>query len=376
MLISGGPKVQVIAASSLRPNIRVPSIAKGIYRFLGNNHFDWQSLFSPLYRKSKSLFAGERRILGIIDLSSIEKPHSRKMEGISRVKRRDGKGTTNGYMNVSVLLSWSKKVGLGYFKIFSHQCELMSQNKEIDLAISEVSELLSEDTKVIWVWDRGFDDRKNYRKVLGLEDEFVGRAYHDRLVTVKGKECKLITKGKDLPIMHRFNAKLRIYRKVRRVIIGLSWMRFKLEGRSLWLLRARILWIDGIDVNKIEDQEWWLITNIRINHKKTAKRIWHYYKKRWEIEDFFRFLKEGLKIEKFQVMSLEEIRRIVAIAVIAGMFIYNLSEEVTSEPIKMLLYFGGWTGRDKPGKIVLKRGLSTFLSYLCIDSFLKANEFR
>jgi len=153
-------------------------------------------------------------------------------------------------------------------------------------------------------------------------------------------------------------------------------MKFKFEGHYLWLLRAQILWIEGIDINKIEDREWWLVTNIRINQRKTARRIWGYYRRRWEIENFFRFLKEGLKIEKFQVMSLEEIRRILAMTVIAGMFIYKLSEEAKSEPIRMLLYFGGWTGRDKPGKIILKRELATFLSYLCIDSFLKANEFR
>jgi len=75
-------------------------------------------------------------------------------------------------------------------------------------------------------------------------------------------------------------------------------------------------------------------------------------------------------------VSLEEIRRIAAVTVIAGMFIYKLHEKVKSEPIKTFLYFGGWTGYDKPGKIALKRGLSIFLSYLYIDSFLKANEFR
>jgi len=237
-LVSGSPKVQVMAPSSLSGKVKVSSIAKGCYRFLGNCRFSWDSLLLPLYRKSKSLFTGERKVLGIIDLSSIEKPYSRKMEGICRVKSRKGEETVNGYMNVSVLLSWADKVGLGYFKIFSHRCELMSQNKEIELAISEVSNLLPEDTTVIWVWDRGFDDKKNYREVLDLGDEFVGRVYHDRLITVKGKECKLITKGKNLSTMHRFNAKLKIYGKARRVIIGSSWMDFEFEGRRLWFLRT------------------------------------------------------------------------------------------------------------------------------------------
>jgi len=66
---------------------------------------------------SSSLLNRENRVLGIIDLSSIEKPYAGKMEGISRVKKKDGSGTTNGYMNISVLLSWSNKVGLCCFQV-------------------------------------------------------------------------------------------------------------------------------------------------------------------------------------------------------------------------------------------------------------------
>ncbi|MBA7622185.1 hypothetical protein ES703_29557 [subsurface metagenome] len=61
--------------------------------------------------------------------------------------------------------------------------------------------------------------------------------------------------------------------------------------------------------------------------------------------------------------------------VIAGMFIYKLGVAIDDEPIKIFLYLDGWTGRDKPGKFVLKRGIVTFLSYLHVDSFLKTHEF-
>lgn len=46
--------------------------------------------------------------------------------------------------------------------------------------------------------------------------------------------------------------------------------------------------------------------------------------------------------------------------VIAGMFIYKLGVAIDDEPIKIFLYLDGWTGRDKPGKFVLKRGIATF----------------
>jgi hypothetical protein len=324
-----------MAAAAPRHPDNASSAARGIYRFLGNSHFVWGDLLKPLYRKAKSLFAQEKQVLGIIDLSPVEKPYARKMKGLCRVRRNDGSGTTNGYMSISTILHWAGKTGLGYFKLFSHQCELMSQNQEIDLATSGVRRLLSGRTKIIWVWDRGFDDKKNYRKVLSWKDKFVGRVYQNRQVRIGGEDC----------------------------------------GLSLWLLRAQILWVEGIDVNTLKDRDWWLVTNIRISNDKIAKKIWRYYRARWQIETFFKFLKKGLGMEEFQVTELERIRRIVSLVVIAGMFIYKLGITLDDEPIKILLYLGGWTGRDKPGKFILKRGVAIFLAYLYVDSFLKTHEF-
>jgi len=363
------------AASPRHPN-NVSSAAKGIYRFLGNSHFVWDDLLKPLYRKAKSFFVQEKQVLGIIDLSPVEKPYARKMKGLCRVRRNDGSGTTNGYMSVSTILHWAGKTGLGYFKLFSHQEELMSQNQEIDLAMSGTRRLLSGKTKVIWIWDRGFDDKKNYRKVLGWrKDKFVGRVYQNRQVRIDGEDCGLMTWGRSLPIMKKFTVKLSFCRSLRKVRIGLSWGKFEFEGHPLWLLRAQILWVEGIDANRLKDRNWWLVTNIRIRDAKVARRVWRYYRARWQIETFFKFLKNGLGLEEFQVIDLERIRRLISLVVIAGMFIYKFGVAIDDEPIKIFLYLGGWTGRDKPGKFVLKRGVATFLSYLYVDSFLKTHEF-
>jgi len=375
LLVAQTPKVQLMAAALPQSGVKFSSVAKGIYRFLQNCHYDWQVLLVPLYRKAKSLFSQEEKVLGIVDLSSVEKPYARNMEALCRVRKSDGSGTTNGYMTVSVLLNWAGKTGLGYFKLFSHQCELMSQNSEIDLAMASVRGLLPGSTKIIWVWDRGFDDQDNYRKVLGWRDKFVGRVYHNRKVLVNGKDCGLLDWGIDLPIMNRFNVKLSFGGRRRRVRIDLGWGKFEFEGHCLWLLRARILWVEGIDVNRLREREWWLVTNIQLSGYKIARRVWGYYRRRWEIESFFKFLKEGLGVAEFQVLTLEEIRRIVGLVVVASFFIYRLIGAITEEPIKVLLYLGGWTGRDKPGKIVLKRGLAVFLSCLFVDAFLKSHEF-
>lgn len=375
LLTAQTPKVQRIAAAiSIDPKVELTSVAKGSYRFLQNGRFSVRTLLEPLYRQTRHRVEGQNRVLAIIDLSPIEKPYARKMEGLCRVRKNDGSGTTNGYELLTILLSRAAETGLGAYRLFSHQAEAMSQNQEIASAMTEVQDRLPATTELIWVWDRGFDDQKNYLRVVNWRGKLVGRADHDRLVTVAGRKRRLIRWGNRLPSCADFSVKLSYCGRRRRVRIGLSWGQFELEGHKLWLVRARILWVEGLVLSKIKDRDWWLVTNLPIRGKRAATEVWGYYRKRWEIESFFKFLKDGLKLEKFQVMALEEIRRITALVVIAAMFLYQLSGTEVDEPIRLMLQFGGWTGRDKPGKAALKRGLSVILTYLAVDRFLSCNS--
>ena len=98
------PKVMKIAAFFPDRQENASSTAKGIYRFLGNDELSEQELLRPLYEETKEDFRNEKNIIGVIDLSPWEKPYARKMEGLSKVEKKDKSGTVNGYMAVSVLL--------------------------------------------------------------------------------------------------------------------------------------------------------------------------------------------------------------------------------------------------------------------------------
>ena len=65
---------------------------------------------------------------------------------------------------------------------------------------------------------------------------------------------------------------------------------------ALYLLRSQIVWVEGMDIGswKKEDRTWWLLTNIPINNGRKALKVWEIYHKRWAIEDFFKFVKDGL----------------------------------------------------------------------------------
>jgi len=348
---------------------------KGISRFLSNARFDWQTLLEPLYGKARTRFLSDDKVLGLIDLTPVEKPYAHRMEGLCRVMKNDRSGTTRGYEMVTILLRRGEKTGLGYNRLFSHEAEAMSQNQEIDQAMSLLRRRLPNGLKIIWVWDRGFDDRKNYQRVTGWRDDFVGRVYHNRLVKVGGRWRYLLSWGRRLSVQSEFRVKLSFGGRQRRVRIGLSWGKFEFEGKRLWLIRAQLLWIEGMAVDQIEDRDWWLVSSIPIRSKHAAQTIWGYYRKRWEIESFFKLLKEGLELEGFQVLKLEAIRRLTALVIIAALFIYKLIGGITDQSIQLLFRLGGWSGRGKPGKLVLLRGLSVFLGYESVARFLQSTGF-
>ena len=71
-------------------------------------------------------------------------------------------------------------------------------------------------------------------------------------------------------------------------------------------------------------QTWVLLTNVPVLNQHIAKEIWQDYRHRWGIEGKWRFLKEeGLRIEDFKILSLEGIRRMVSIVLLAALLILN-----------------------------------------------------
>ncbi|MDI6704612.1 MAG: hypothetical protein QME40_08090, partial [bacterium] len=291
------PVVMQIAAHSPHRRENAFHTAKGIYRFLDAPEYEEQNLLLPIYEKAKKDLGHENEVVVVIDLSPWEKPYAKKMERLCKVEKKDKSGLTNGYVSVSTICIGEDIKRLGYFHLFAN--EPLSQNLEIRKAMEETNKLLPSGAKVIWVWDKGFDDGKNYEDIIGGDKEFIGRVYHNRKITVKGSKTKLLDWGRTLPVKTRFKASIFIWGKRREIEVEISFGRCKWNTHQVYLLRSRIVKAEGINLEKIkeEDRGWWLLTNICIKDEKSAFKVWRTYYKRWAIEDFFKFVKDGLMEE-------------------------------------------------------------------------------
>jgi len=96
------------------------------------------------------------------------------------------------------------------------------------------------------------------------------------------------------------------------------------------------------------------------------------YRQRWAVEDSFRFVKDTLGWEQVQLLDLTGIRTLLALGWVAAGFLYELGVTLDWEEVRLLARLGGWAERkgNKPGKIVLTRGLRRLLDMLVAQSFL------
>jgi len=169
-----------------------------------------------------------------------------------------------------------------------------------------------------------------------------------------------------------------VVKETRRPIRFTAW--FKVRGR--WrqcqvTLGYRQVWLPGhkqpywLVVSNVYGlgQQWMLLTNVPIQSVKQAKEIWFNYRRRWGVEDTFRFLKrEGLRWEDFKVLDWEAIRRLVNLVLIAALFLLNIKYLLDETSLQLLLTLGGKLGlkSERDGPYLLLRGFQKLLA--CVNT--------
>jgi hypothetical protein len=140
------------------------------------------------------------------------------------------------------------------------------------------------------------------------------------------------------------------------------------QQKELWLVEVRLLG------TKLEP--WLLITDWPITDEASALHVFCMYRQRWAVEESFKFTKTCLGWEDVQLLDLTGIRTLVALAWVAAGFLYELGVTLEWAEVQLLARLGGWVARqdNKPGKIVLTRGLRRLLDMLVTQQLLAAYE--
>ncbi len=143
-------------------------------------------------------------------------------------------------------------------------------------------------------------------------------------------------------------------RKVRHVDIELGWLRLRLPETQqlLWAVVAH---------HPDDDHDLVLLTNIPVRTAAEAQIVYTEWRYRPQIEHTYRFDQEdGLDVEDVRVRTLERMRRLFVLALLAALFVYHVAQAWPQHMVLWLRRLGGKLGlsSDLDGPYVLLAGIS------------------
>jgi len=378
------PVIAAMAQSTPRQERSCWAGAKRIYRFVWNKRFNHHQLFKGVYRIAQRTVAAEdpEYLVIALDPVNLEKPYTKKLEGVSTVYKStppDLKGEArlaHGYPATTATVVNTIVPALSYLNWFSYQTsDFLSENREIQRSI-RTTRWVFPGRKLRFVGDSGLDDQKNFA-FLG-KDEFIITAKHmDRLVEVyNGRLHRWETEHlQDLVdcVLWQVTYQIAFQHAGRTTLTNLQmgWFRIRLPNthQILWILVAE---------DQLHPHPLTLLTNIPLRSIAIAQQVYADWRLRGRIEHGYRFDQEqGLDVEDLRVRTLERMRRIFALVLLAAQFVFFIAKRWPPKAILWLRILGGKLGlkSDRDGPYILLRGLSAVWQCLATLSWLSIQPF-
>ena len=212
-----------------------------------------------------------------------------------------------------------------------------------------------------------FADMAEYFKHVDqeLKDEFVVRGTKKRVSnqtkvnkeTGRENKIKLIDakfKNSHKEVIEKLRLKGKLYEQAQSII---EWDTVQIEGDTYQVVRVTLQKRDGENIFK---NPMLLITNIKVNSFLEAKEIYHIYLLRSKIEAVFKFLKDVLGWEEFQVRDWESIKNIIALCFFVGNYFYEIESALIEHPtIEIICQLGD--GKGTVSRFYFLQGLEKLL---------------
>lgn len=380
---------------------------------------DDEKISRALRENGVQALQGKERLILLHDPCDIRKEYSRQLENLGKVRSLDNE-IINGYstFNTVAIDEGSKRLQLVDLKVYSNtdphyitkeelkQFEkgiLQKSTSEQDrLRAEQIKEFIQEDTYLnlsrlthqqlqqiselfkkdnphlilTHVLDREFDINGNFSFIdKDLNDEFVIRMKLSRnsqqSVIDENTQKEQWIKLKDAALAHsqsfyfdKLLIKNKVYQQIQCLI---EWDAYHIEDNSYTVVRINMLNRKGENIFK---DPMLLITNRPVSNAQQARCVYLTYLKRSKIEGVFKFLKNVLGWEDFQVRDFESIKNIIALAFFVGGYFYEIESALTkNSTIQYICELG--CGKGKVTRFYFLKGIGKILTYKRVELFVK-----
>jgi hypothetical protein len=355
---------------------------------------DSEALVLKLQERGLERLKGEDEVWVIHDGSDLRKPHAHEMEALMKVKELKGDRLVNGYRTINSFGIGKRGRGILYHRLFSSTEEgFVSEPEEVQRALrATIGATKRLDARVIHCMDSGFDDRAVWATIWEGGQSLVCRVCHmNRTVEQRGcqgewQRVSLEQATSCLRELARAETELVVqkgrqtYPKLQPVIARISAcpvrVSYQVEERrsDLGETRHKDVWLVRVQLDGVNWAPWHLVTDFPVVDEADAVKVLRIYRQRWTAEDTFRVTKQCLGWEDVQLLDLEGVRNLVALAWVAAGFLYELGVTYEWPEVRLLARLGGWEERKDPqrgpGKIILMRGLQRLLEMATTEAIL------
>jgi len=329
------------------------------YRLIGNERVDFDSIFKSHKKETlrRCSLSSCKEIVIVEDTTILETPYLEDYEsGITH-----GKGNKRGivyhaalmldgdnfdFLGVSDSLLWKRNRAVSSeSKETYHRKKRLRESIKWILPQIEIAKDLSNENiankKIILVADRESDIYENYVDMEILGHSYVVRICHDRKTPENSTIYSEIENEKVL-----FYEQVEIkgngtrpediaQMSVRAKSINIAPPRFTAIKSDI---KLNIVMVREEHVTVKEPLRWILATKEPIETNEQIKRIIQLYRKRWIVEEFFKGLKTGCKIEERRLESRKTFENFLAISIVITWKILRLKMAgEKEEPIGSML---------------------------------------
>jgi hypothetical protein len=310
---------------------------------------------------------------------------AKKLEGVSIVRKSTPPGEhgrnrlTPGYPALTATVVNLPEPAVTCASWFSYRtADFVSENRELYRAI-RITRALFPSHLVRFVGDAGLDDQKLFAWVAEAQVQFIFRSYNERRIEVyndrldRWEEELLSELVATVPLALQLEVAFTHARKVRTVQVELGWFMIRLldTHQVLWVLVAH-------EKGEEEEEDLILITNVPIESAADAKTVYSEWRYRPQVEHTYRFDQEdGLDIEDIRVHTMERMRRVFVLTLLAALFVYDIGHTWPRNAVLWLRHLGDKLGlaADGDGPYVLLAGLSAVFVTLATLAYAAEHPF-
>lgn len=354
------------------------------------SQLDAEHLTGIVRREGAAQLREANELTLILDGMELRRKDAQAQEDLMSVKDLDGR-LVNGYRSFNVLgMGQAGERGLLYHRLFSsEEADFRSENREIRQALEMTEASLAEYTGAkTWVLDRGFDNDAVWWWLWDHTDSHVvWRVQHlNRVVLLHTAEQGWEERYLDATFEHlqplatvetelkvRLQGQKRAKRQTVQVDIAAVPVHvYAPEDKK----RTQAVWCVQVAVRSAHQEPWYLLTDWPVTDADSALRIFRFYRQRWAVEDTFKFVKTALGVEEVQMLHLQAVRTLVALAWVAAGFLFQLGLTLDHAEVRLLARLGGWEERPNrpPGKLILTRGLQRLLDSFATEAILQDHK--